>query len=190
MADIRSRIQKQQQMMKGYQALRSASGNPDVQRQADSNIRDAQRNISYLEESLQALINRRASSMGPKTGGSVSSGISSSAGAYNSASSGGPTPFGSSQASFQSSGSSSSIHQQQQQQQAPGGGRPFPGDAASAYLQQQRNPNDSGARAGAAGYASADGYNGGMQGRGGEWQPAPINRMGTSAKRNYTNLGE
>jgi classical protein kinase C len=190
MADIRSRIQKQQQMMKGYQALRSASGNPDVQRQADSNIRDAQRNISYLEESLQALINRRASSMGPKSGGSVSSGISSSAGAYNSASSGGgPTPFGSSQASFQSSGSSSSIHQQQQQQ-APGGGRPFPGDAASAYLQQQRNPNDPSARAGAAGYASADGYNGGMQGRGGEWQPAPINRMGTSAKRNYTNLGE
>lgn len=59
-ADLESRIQKQHRIIEGFQNLRSATPNHDVIKQADSNIRDAQRTIHYLQDSLVSL-QRRAS---------------------------------------------------------------------------------------------------------------------------------
>ena len=59
-ADLESRIQKQHRIIEGFQNLRSATPNQDVIKQADSNIRDAQRTIHYLQDSLMSL-QRRAS---------------------------------------------------------------------------------------------------------------------------------
>ena len=59
-ADLESRIQKQHRIIEGFQNLRSATPNQDVIKQADSNIRDAQRTIHYLQDSLVSL-QRRAS---------------------------------------------------------------------------------------------------------------------------------
>ena len=53
--DVQARIQKQRRMIEGFQTLRNATPNPDVIRQAESNIRNAQQTISYLEESLHSL---------------------------------------------------------------------------------------------------------------------------------------
>ncbi|CAO1626780.1 unnamed protein product [Sympodiomycopsis kandeliae] len=183
MADIQGRITKQRQMMKGYQAVRSASANPEVQRQAESNIRDAQRNISYLEESLQALMNKRssntatpsaASSNGRDTPNSTMQGSSSYSG-----------QLGSSQSSF-TSASSTSL--------PPGAQRGYLGDASSAYYQQGRPgdrplppaPNSPGFQGG---YSQGPGNSpGGPGGDPRQWQPAALNRMGTSARKNFTNL--
>ena len=59
-ADLESRIQKQHRIIEGFQNLRSATPNQDVIKQADSNIRDAQRTIHFLQDSLMSL-QRRAS---------------------------------------------------------------------------------------------------------------------------------
>lgn len=165
-------------MMKGYQAVRSASSNPEVQRQADSNLRDAQRNVSYLEESLQALINKRSSNT---TAGSAtsSSGQATPTSSFPGSSSFGGQP-GSSQTSF-SSGTSGSL--------PPGAQRGYPGDAASAY--HRGGPGDRplppapGSPGFPGGYGVQDPRGAGGSG---QWQPAPINRMATSARRNFTNL--
>lgn len=183
MADIQGRIQKQRQMMKGYQAVRSASANPEVQRQAESNIRDAQRSISYLEESLQALMNKRSSNVGP--GSAAHSSGQDSSSMAGSSSFGGGHP-GSSQTSF-GSGTSGSL--------PPGAQRGYPGDAASAYNQQRGSsdrplPPAPGSPGFQGGYPGAGGTYGGAGGEPRSWQPASINRMGTSARKNFTNLGE
>lgn len=60
-ADLESRIQKQHRIIEGFQSLRSATPNREVIKQADSNIRDAQRTIQFLQDSLVSL-HRRAMS--------------------------------------------------------------------------------------------------------------------------------
>ncbi|KAI3628496.1 PKC1 [Malassezia furfur] len=62
--DVQARIQKQRRMIEGFQTLRNATPNPDVIRQAESNIRNAQQTISYLEESLHSLQTRSSVDMG------------------------------------------------------------------------------------------------------------------------------
>lgn len=61
---MQARIQKQRRMIEGFQTLRNATPNPDVIRQAESNIRNAQQTISYLEESLHSLQTRSSVDMG------------------------------------------------------------------------------------------------------------------------------
>ncbi|PWN28321.1 hypothetical protein BDZ90DRAFT_250760 [Jaminaea rosea] len=214
MADIQTRIQKQRQMIKGFQAMRSASANPEVQRQAESNIRDAQRNVSYLEESLQALMDRGGrGSGGGGVGGGVGAGAgqggipsSSSRGGYDtptgslasqshtgSTTSFGPSTPGSERGSTASGPSSAGMR--------PG----YPLDASSAY--RGGGPQDRPLPP-APGSAGSDGYGGGrmsyspggaapagypqrppqQQDGGGQWMPAPVARAGTSARRNFTNL--
>lgn len=216
MADIQTRIQKQRQMIKGFQAMRSASANPEVQRQAESNIRDAQRNVSYLEESLQALMDRGGrGSGGGGVGGGVGAGAgqggipsSSSRGGYDtptgslasqshtgSTTSFGPSTPGSERGSTASGPSSAGMRQG------------YPLDASSAY--RGGGPQDRPLPP-APGSAGSDGYGGGrmsyspggaapagypqrppqQQDGGGQWMPAPVARAGTSARRNFTNLGE
>ncbi|PKI84421.1 Pkc1p [Malassezia vespertilionis] len=57
-ADVQVRIEKQHRMIEGFQTLQNATPNPDVIRQAESNIRNAQRTISYLQESLYSIQTR------------------------------------------------------------------------------------------------------------------------------------
>lgn len=199
MADIQSRIQKQRQMMKGFQAMRSASGNPEVQRQAESNIRDAQRNISYLEESLQALIDRQSGNSAtadsaPHGSVSDSAGFDTPKGTITSGAAGSQTSFNSSlgASSSASSGSARQLH--------------YPGDASAAYLwssQDRQLPSAPGAYATpsysgntypyAPSSASSQGQGayGGSPGQSqrGNWAPAPVARMPTT-RRNLTNLGK
>ena len=59
-ADLESRIQTQRRMIEGFQTLRNATPNQDVIRQAETNIRQAQNTISYLEESLAAYHRRHS----------------------------------------------------------------------------------------------------------------------------------
>ncbi|CDU23532.1 probable protein kinase C [Sporisorium scitamineum] len=180
-AEVYARIQTQRRIMEGNQALRAATSNPDVIRQAESQIREAQRNISYLQESLNSLKSRRAS--------------------------GGPgfrtdSPVGSDpRQSFSSKTSTAST-------MGIGGGRPYPGDSSSSYLGSNPpspavNPRrydgrplpsapENGAPGGPDGpyarYANQGPYGAGYGPGGPEtWQPA-MHRMGTSARRNYTNL--
>ncbi|CAO1628839.1 unnamed protein product [Parajaminaea phylloscopi] len=190
MADIQSRIQKQRQMMKGFQAMRSASGNPEVQRQAESNIRDAQRNISYLEESLQALLHRQggsgASEQSASQGlppGSSASGLGAAHAAYSS-------PSGAEGSAMSTSGRQLS----------------YPLDASAAYLRNSQDrplPQAPGAHLGSAygggAYPGSPGkppasasnaFAGGLgqANRAGDWAPAPVSRMATTTRRNLTNL--
>uniref|UniRef100_V5ESL7 Protein kinase n=1 Tax=Kalmanozyma brasiliensis (strain GHG001) TaxID=1365824 RepID=V5ESL7_KALBG len=191
-AEVYARIQTQRRIMEGNQALRAATSNPDVIRQAESQIREAQRNISYLQESLNSLKSRRASG-GP--------------GFRTDSSTGGSTTPSDPRQSFASSmtsvGSSASA------------GRPYPGDSSSSYVgsnppspavnarrydgrSQPPAPINGGQGGGTGGaessyaqYANQGPYGAGAgYGPGGgpeTWQPA-VQRMGTSAKRNYTNL--
>lgn len=53
---IQEKIQREKALLTGARAMYSASGgNPAVQQQCEANIRDAQRNIKYLTEKLDAL---------------------------------------------------------------------------------------------------------------------------------------
>ena len=168
-----ARVQVQRKHMEAAQNLRGLTSNQDVIRNAEAQIREAQRNISYLEESLRSLQGRRSSGV-PSSASSGAPGSASGAD--------GSSWTGASTASF---GSLS----------APGA-RQFPGDSSSSYLgssagsaryeERPAPPPKHGAEPGygppgSAGYApqgSAD------------WRPAPIGRMGTSARKQYTNLGE
>ncbi|SNX86869.1 probable protein kinase C [Melanopsichium pennsylvanicum] len=186
-AEVYARIQTQRRIMEGNQALRAATSNPDVIRQAESQIREAQRNISYLQESLNSLKSRRASG-GP--------------GFRTDSPTGSTTPADSRQ-SFASTKTSagSSIS----------GARPYPGDSSSSYHGGSNPPSPAvnprrydgrpvppgpenapvGAPDGSyAQYANQDPYSDGAgypQAGPETWQPA-MHRMGTSARRNYTNL--
>lgn len=180
-AEVNARIQTQRRIMEGNQALRAATSNPDVIRQAESQIREAQRNISYLQESLNSLKSRRASG-GP---------------GFRTDSPTGSTTPGDARQSFASSKTSggSSI----------GGGRPYPGDSSSSYLGSNppspavnprrydgrplpSAPENGGPEGSYAQYATQGPYGAGYGPGGPEaWQPA-MQRMGTSARRNYTNL--
>ncbi len=173
--------------MEGNQALRAATTNPEVIRQAESQIREAQRNISYLQESINSLKSRRASG-GPGFRTDSPTGSSTTADPRQS------------YASSKTSTGASSIS----------GNRPYPTDSSSSYLGSNPpspavNPRrydgrplpsapDSGV--GSAGpegsyaqYANQGPYGAAYSPNGGpeQWQPA-MHRMGTSARRNFTNL--
>lgn len=204
--------------MEGYQSLRGATPNQDVIRQAEAQIRDAQRNISYLEESLRTLQGRRASggamlrnqapsatslASTPSSGfyqpSNTNTSMDSSIDGRGSQASNGP-------GSMSSSTSMSSPY--------PGQMRPYPGDSSSSYLTSStsdmqnlssagrpydnrnmpRAPGMPDARGPGGGFRSSSGppmsVGGPAPGRPGEAFNGPmVNRMGTSARKNYTNLG-
>lgn len=196
MADIQSRIQKQRQMMKGFQAMRSASGNPEVQRQAESNIRDAQRNISYLEESLQALIDRKGNTGSAATSdaklpangasyesptGTITSGVHSSSGSRSSLSSTMAGSSGTRQSQYPIDASSAYLRSSQDRQlpPAPGAFSHNQYGGVTSYGYDKQLPGHPISYGPGAEQSHATG-----------WAPAPVTRMATSARRNYTNLGE
>lgn len=71
-ADLESRIAKQRRIIEGFQSLCHATPNQDVIRQAESNIRSAQRTIAFLEESLAQL--RQSGSLSETTLGATAGG--------------------------------------------------------------------------------------------------------------------
>lgn len=203
-AEVYARIQTERRIMEGYQALRSATPNQDVIRQAESKIRDAQRNISYLEESLQDLQTRRASggagmAAGMRTdsptgtipSGSGSAGPGSFGSTFSSGTSstsvsgrpGQPMYSGDSSSSYAPTGSSSPGLNPRRYD-----GRPLPPPPGSDPRPGQPDPRAS--------YQGYDyNYGGVYQGQGAPgsregWSPAPFNRSSTSARKNFTNLGE
>lgn len=66
-AELQARIQMQRRMIEGFQTICSATPNPDVIRQAESSIRDAQQTISYLENNLHVLQGRNAAAASQDT---------------------------------------------------------------------------------------------------------------------------
>lgn len=223
LAEIHARIQTQRKIMEGNQSLRSATHNQDVIRQAEAQIRDAQRNISYLEESLRTLQGRRASggsSVRPSSGAPPQIGAVLGLGAPGrTASPSGVRPGSSTPAGgFSSSGmnSSASTYSNLSSTTRGGGGGGYPGDSGSSYFAPSVHGDSRGGSPGPGRYderplplAPADrmgapGGKPGMYGMGG--RPGPpagygtpagnepysphVNRMGTSARKNITNLGE
>jgi classical protein kinase C len=201
--------------MEGYQSLRGATPNQDVIRQAEAQIRDAQRNIEYLEESLRTLQGRRMSGGAPLRNQGMSTSSSGTAiqnpGFYNpSANARGPTdPMSDGRGGQGSNGppsfvSSSGAHSSSYS----GSNRSYPGDSSSSYLTSNNSDMQGGRRyderRNQGGPGMGDGSRPGMQGgyggqgyggppppgKGGDLYGAPVNRAGTSARRNYTNLGE
>lgn len=49
------KLERQHEMLRGAQAMRQSTDNPAYQQTIDVTIREAQRNIGYLEEKLQSL---------------------------------------------------------------------------------------------------------------------------------------
>lgn len=220
-AEIHARIQTQRKIMEGSQSLRGATPNQDVIRQAEAQIRDAQRNISYLEDSLRMLQTRRSSG-GPGARPPGAGASAHSAGLYSSgagqlpgrtASPSGMRPGqnlpgagGTGPPSFASSNSGYSG--------ISGSSRPYPGDSSSSYITSAHSDGRGGSPGprgmghfddrplpmapgdGRSGVPTPQGSYGqrpgsepfGAPGRDGPWAGPMVNRMGTSAKKTYTNL--
>lgn len=161
MADLESRIHTQRRIIEGFQALRSATPNQDVIRQADSNIRDARRTIQFLEESLASLHRRASIDLSPGVMNQPSH--SASALTTSSAASPNPDPDTSATASYladefsKRSPSDASVPPSAM----------FPIDSSAAY------------RTGAF-------SNGAVMAPGSD--PAALTRVSTAARRNYTPL--
>lgn len=70
-SDVYHKIKREKQLIDAARAMRTSTDNPVVQQQLDSNIRESQKNISYLEGRLLELQNRQmqALSLGPLSGG-------------------------------------------------------------------------------------------------------------------------
>jgi len=72
-SDVYHKIKREKQLIDAARAMRTSTDNPVVQQQLDSNIRESQKNINYLEGRLLELQNRQmqALSLGPSgsTGG-------------------------------------------------------------------------------------------------------------------------
>lgn len=216
--EIYGRIQTQRKIMEGYQSLRGATPNPEVIRQAEAQIRDAQRNISYLEESLRTLQSRRSSGgMGmrpPGAGPPQLPGLHSTP-LMNPARTNSPSGMrpsstnpgnGFTTPSLNSSGSAYSG--------VSSTTRGFPGDSSSSYFGSSHGDGRGGSpnSMGKGRYderplplAPADnaipppgstqfGYGerpGGtpFSSRNENWNGSPVNRTGTSARKHFTNLG-
>ncbi|CEH15782.1 candidate protein kinase c [Ceraceosorus bombacis] len=186
-ADVLARVQVQRKHMEAAQAVRGLTSNQDVIRNAEAQIRDAQRNISYLEESLRQLQDRRASSGTPGRTDSPG-GVRPGAGSAQGGQPGGPQQGYAS--STHSAGNNSSSSFTSPYAAGPESRRPYPGDSSSSYVSSASSGgwNRFEDRPLPAAPGHSGGENFGSPGGQGEWRPAPIGRMGTSAKKQYTNL--
>ncbi|KAK0537256.1 Serine/threonine kinase [Tilletia horrida] len=186
-SEIYAKIQTQRNTINGAQIMRRQTNNQDVIRQAETVIRDAQANISYLESQLQSLQSRRPtpSSTGSSTAASTDSGRNTfNSFTQSSNTHSGPTSY-SSHGSSQPGGTPS---------QSPGFGprrfdgrpQPGPGDAfgpgqgpqQGAYGQQPGYGQHPGMPPNAAALYSEDTA----------WQAPGMDRAATSARKAYTNL--
>lgn len=61
--DIQKKINRERGIAQGATALKSSTSNPSVQQKCDANIREAQKNIEYLEERLRQLQIRKRNSI-------------------------------------------------------------------------------------------------------------------------------
>lgn len=66
--DIHKKIGREKGIVQGAISLKSSTSNVSVQQKCDSNIREAQKNIEYLEERLRQLEIRKRNSV---SGGSI-----------------------------------------------------------------------------------------------------------------------
>ena len=186
-AEIHARIQTQRKIMEGYQSLRGATPNQDVIRQAEAQIRDAQRNISYLEESLRAIQGRRSSGGAGIRNQSSSGTTTPNTGFFTPAPVGTPAGRGhmdpaSDGRSVQSSnGPPSFTSSNSFQGSFSGASRPYPGDSSSSYqtssnsdlhggapvpgvMGNMRRPDDRGSPNAPGSFGGGEGPRGPMQG--------------------------
>lgn len=61
--DISRKIDRERVLIQGAKALRSSTSNQSVQQKCDTNIREAQKNIEYLEERMRQLQVRKRNSV-------------------------------------------------------------------------------------------------------------------------------
>ena len=61
--DIARKIDREKVLIQGAKALRNSTPNPVVQQKCDTNIRESQKNIEYLEERLRQLQIRKRNSI-------------------------------------------------------------------------------------------------------------------------------
>ncbi len=198
--------------MDGFQAMRRATPNSEVLRQAESGIRDSQKRIAYYEDTLMQLQSKRQQQQ--RTSSSAGSTSGPGSGGFDGSTTHGSTTSGGfprdSSASYNSSAPSfnSSRHSTADSDRPlpgiPGGGPPIPGGGAFDDPRRAGSPGP-----GAYGPPGAMGYNpytqqqgggmppgamrpmqGGPYGQQAPWlQGSAINRMGTTTgKKNYTNL--
>lgn len=73
-ADLQNRIVKEQKIIAGFQAMRSATANQDTIRSCESKIRDGERNIRFFQESIRELQGSRPSPAGPGGAGGSAGG--------------------------------------------------------------------------------------------------------------------
>ncbi|OBZ68662.1 hypothetical protein A0H81_11379 [Grifola frondosa] len=57
--DVYKRIQTERKVLEAGQLLRQATSNPDVLRRNDAKIREAERSLSYFEDTLRELQSRK-----------------------------------------------------------------------------------------------------------------------------------
>ncbi|KAI9728187.1 MAG: Serine/threonine kinase [Chrysothrix sp. TS-e1954] len=57
--DVQNKIEREKTLINGFNQMRNSTNNPAVQAQAENRIRQAQRNITYLQQTMQELQSRR-----------------------------------------------------------------------------------------------------------------------------------
>ena len=57
--DVQNKIEREKTLINGFNQMRNSTNNPAVQSQAENRIRQAQRNITYLQQTMQELQSRR-----------------------------------------------------------------------------------------------------------------------------------
>ena len=73
--DVQNKIEREKTLINGFNQMRNSTNNPAVQSQAENRIRQAQRNITYLQQTMQELQSRRLGqnmsnmSLGDQNGG-------------------------------------------------------------------------------------------------------------------------
>jgi hypothetical protein len=65
--DVYRKIEREKVIIQGARSVRASTSNVSVQQKCDSNIREAQKNIAYLEETMRQLKLRKQSATGVPT---------------------------------------------------------------------------------------------------------------------------
>ena len=81
MASLEVRIQKERKMISGFQAMRSATTNPDVIRTCEAKIRESDKTIGWFQDSLNQLHHRLYNPISPQAAAPLNHSAQAGAGA-------------------------------------------------------------------------------------------------------------
>lgn len=69
-SDIRGKIEREQKLIQGFQAVKRNTGNSEVIQRCNNQIRETQSNINYLQETMEKLLLQQEQSLVPNTSNS------------------------------------------------------------------------------------------------------------------------